>query len=387
MTLASAIRPGEHLAIGGVPVPVIGTARVYVCGITPYDTTHLGHASTFIWTDLAARVLRLGGSDVDVCRNVTDVDDHLLAAAQSRSVPWQSLASRETYRFERDMADLRISRPSFEPRSHDHVDDVISLAAVLLDRDLAYERNGSVYFRGADVGERVGVSHDEALVLAAASALRPDEDQLDDPLDVAVWQRSTGEDPAWPSPWGQGRPGWHAECAAMALATFGPSIDLHGGGRDLHFPHHAYEAALGEAFSNVRPFARAWMHVGAVRFDGAKMAKSTGNLVFVHDLVDRWSAGAIRLMILSRPWRDDWDFDEDTLSKASADLDDLWRGHNKAPDREPARRQVVDALLDDLNVPRALAVAREAGGKVLTDLAELLGLYGSTTGWERSATP
>jgi cysteinyl-tRNA synthetase len=385
MSLRSAIRPGDSLKIGGVPLPVIGTARVYVCGITPYDTTHLGHASTFIWTDLAARVLRLCGSHVDVCRNVTDVDDHLIAAARSRQVPWQSLATQETYRFERDMSDLRVDRPSFEPRSHDHVDDVVSLAAVLVERGLAYERNGSVYFKGSKVPGQAGVSLADALALVARTSTASN-DEADDPLDAPIWQRSTGDDPRWPSPWGQGRPGWHAECAAMALSTFGPSIDLHGGGEDLRFPHHAYETALSEALTGVRPFSRAWIHVGAVRFDGEKMAKSTGNLVFVHDLVDRWSTGAIRLVVLSRRWQDDWEFDETALSAASADLDDLWRGHKDGVDHDAARRRVVEALLDDLDVPRALAVAKEAGGAVLTDLGEVLGLYESAAEWEHPAS-
>jgi cysteinyl-tRNA synthetase len=381
MSLKSVIRPGDNLKIDGIPLPVIGPARVYVCGITPYDTTHLGHASTFIWTDLAARVLRLCGAHVDVCRNVTDVDDHLIAAARARQVSWQSLATQETYRFERDMTDLRIGRPSFEPRSHDHVEEVISLGAVLIERGLAYQRNGSVYFKGAKVPERAGVCRADALALTAATSAHSNE--ADDPLDVAIWQRSTDQDPRWPSPWGQGRPGWHAECAAMALATFGPSIDLHGGGSDLRFPHHAYEAALSEALTGVRPFSRAWMHVGAVRFDGEKMAKSTGNLVFVHDLVDRCSIGAIRLMVLSRRWQDDWDFDDATLAAASSDIDDLWRGHKEGVDHNSARRQVVEALLDDLDVPRALTVAREAGGEVLSDLGELLGLHGSAAQWDR----
>ncbi|MGO9195937.1 MAG: class I tRNA ligase family protein [Acidimicrobiales bacterium] len=384
MTLTSAIRPGDSLKIDGAQLPVIGTARVYVCGITPYDTTHLGHASTFIWTDLAAKVLRLCGSRVDVCRNVTDVDDHLIAAARSRQVPWQSLATQETYRFERDMTDLRIGRPSFEPRSHDHVDDVISLAAVLIERGLAYERNGSVYFKGTGVPEQVGVSRSDALALNEAASGKNEE--ADDPLDIAIWQRSAENDPRWPSPWGQGRPGWHAECTAMALTTFGPSVDLHGGGADLRFPHHAYEAALSEALTGVRPFSRSWMHVGSVHFEGAKMAKSTGNLVFVHDLVDRWPAGAIRLLVLSRRWQDDWEFNDTALSTASADLDDLWRGHKDQVDHDAARRSVVEALLDDLDVPRALSIAAEAGGKVLSDLGEVLGLFDGTTAWEPLAS-
>lgn len=387
MSLAESLEPGAALEIGGARVPVIGTARVYICGITPYDTTHLGHAATFVWTDLAARVLHLTGAQVEICRNVTDVDDHLLAEARERHVDWRALASQQTYRFERDASDLSIARPAFEPRSHDHVDDVIALAAELLARGAAYERGGSVYFRGHEVPGRVGLDPE-----AAAAALRRSEERLgvgagedredrEDPLDVAVWQRSSGDQPAWSSPWGQGRPGWHAECAAMALATFGSSVDLHGGGADLRFPHHAYEAALAEQFTGVAPFARAWMQVGTVMVEGRKMAKSTGNLVFVHDLLERFPAAAIRLLVVSRRWDEPWDFDEGALERAERDLDELWEGATRPVDRDAARREVMGALLDDLDVPRALGTAREAGGAVLAELVDVLGLRESTTWW------
>jgi cysteinyl-tRNA synthetase len=363
-------------------VPIIGSARVYVCGITPYDTTHLGHAATFVWTDLAARVLHLTGAPVDVCRNVTDVDDHLLAEARSRSVPWRSLATQQTYRFERDASDLGIARPAFEPTSHDYVDDVIALALGLMAQGAAYERDGSVFFRGEQVCKTAGLDPSEAVILLGEDSARRDiriDEALESPLDVVIWQRSFGDEPAWPSPWGEGRPGWHAECAAMALSTFGPTVDLHGGGADLEFPHHAYEAALAEAFTGVAPFARSWMHVGTVKVGGQKMAKSTGNLVFVHDLLQRWPAAAIRYLILTRPWRADWEFEESSLEQATQHLDDMWKGATTPVGHDRARRDVVAALLDDIDVSHALVVAREAGGQVLTELIDLLGLRDTTT--------
>ncbi len=379
---------GAALGIGGTRVPIIGSARVYVCGITPYETTHLGHAATFVWTDLAARVLHLTGAHVDVCRNVTDVDDHLLAEARARGVTWRSLATQETYRFERDASDLGVVRPAFEPRSHDHVDDVIALAAGLIARGAAYERGGTVFFRGEGVRDPGGGPDPggSAPLLGGSSAprdVRVDE-AAESPLDVAIWHGSRGNGPTWPSPWGPGRPGWHAECAAMALGTFGPTVDLHGGGADLRFPHHAYESAMVEAFTGVTPFARSWMHVGTVQTGGQKMAKSTGNLVFVHDLLQRWPAAAIRYLILARPWRDDWEFEEDALDGATRQLDDLWRsavstrGVASTVGRSDARRDVVDALLDDVDVPRSLAIAGEAGGLVLSELLDFLGLRDTT---------
>jgi len=362
------------LRVGDTRLSILGRARVYVCGITPYETTHVGHAATFVWADVAARVLRLAGAAVDVCRNVTDIDDHLLVEAARGGTSWRSLATQETYRFERDMAALGVARPSFEPRSRDYVDEVISLGQELVANGTAYERNGSVYFRGADVASGVGFDRERAIELAREHGGRTDDPDKDDPLDAIVWQRSIGDEPAWPSPWGQGRPGWHAECSAMALATFGPTVDLHVGGADLAFPHHAFEAAQAEAYTKVRPFARAWMHVGNVLVDGEKMAKSTGNLVYVHDVLDRYPAGALRLLIMSRPWNEAWEFNEAGLEHAASELETLWRHGASSGDRDTAEHEVALALLEDLDVRKALETAKAAGGQVLRDLVALLGL-------------
>jgi len=374
-TMAVVKEEGQGLVqIGGVRLPLLGTGRIYVCGITPYDTTHLGHAATFVWADMAARVLRLTGHAVEVCRNITDVDDHLLVQAKVEGVSWKSLATQQSYRFERDMDLLGIAHPAFEPRSHDHVDGVIALAIELLARGLAYERNGSVYFGGGAVYESVGLSREEATSLAAERGGHPDDPNKDDPLDAALWVRSIGDEPAWPSPWGPGRPGWHAECTAMALTTFGATVDLHAGGADLAFPHHAYEAAQAEAFTGVRPYARAWMHVGTVMAAGQKMAKSTGNLVFVHDLLDRWSAVAIRFLILSRPWHESWEFDESGIDRAENELEELRVLETKPGASGAAHDEVRRALFENLDLPLALAVAKEAHGQVLHNLTRLLGL-------------
>ena len=366
----------EVLRLGGEPLPVIGPARMYVCGITPYDATHVGHAATFVWSDVAARVLQATGLEVEVCRNITDVDDDLLEQARVREVPWRSLATQQTYRFERDMDELHVARPTHEPRSHDYVDEVIALSAALLDRAAAYERKGTVYFRGDGVADRAGISHEEAIDLAAERGGRPDDPDKDDPLDAAVWQRSADGEPSWPSPWGPGRPGWHAECSAMGLATLGPGIDVHAGGSDLVFPHHAYEAAQAEAATGVAPYARRWLRVGAVMVAGEKMAKSKGNLVLVHDLLERWSPDALRLLILSHRWDAPWEFREADLKAASAAVDELWVRAGKANEDAPARSAVMDALLDDLDVQRALELARESGGRVARWLLNVLGLVG-----------
>src|SRR3954469_17076291 len=290
------------LRVGDRPLPVVCRSRMYFCGIPPYDTTHLGHAATFVWADVAARVLRHLGVDVEVCRNVTDVDDVLDAAAAERGSPADSFAAVQQFRFDRDMTALGVRRPEHEPRAHNHVGQVVTLAAALLEVGAAYLREGTVWFRGAGAPERAWLDGPQAAELAARFGQVFGHPDAEHPADVPVWRAARPGEIAWPSPWGDGRPGWHAERAARGLTTFGPALDLHAGGDDLRFPHHAYEAEMAEAVTGVRPFARAWMHVGAVGVDGRKMAKSVGNLVLVADLLKEVPAAALRLLLLDRRW-------------------------------------------------------------------------------------
>jgi len=371
------------LSLHGTPLPVVGRARLYVCGITPYDTTHLGHASTFVWTDTAVRVLRATGVEVDVCRNVTDLDDDMLAAARAADVRYDRLAALQQFDFERDMTALGVRTPAHEPRARTYVPQVIALAAALLAGGSAYERDGSVYFRGAEVAARAGLDREAALAAAGAAGGRVDDPAKDDPLDVAVWQASEGDLDAgaggggvvaWPSPWGPGRPGWHAECAAMALTVLGPALDLHTGGADLRFPHHAYEAAQAEAVTGVHPFARAWMHVGTVGVGGAKMAKSTGNLVLVSEVLTTARPAALRLALLDRRWDADWQWTPEVLALAEQRLDALYAAAARPDASRAAAEEVLAALLDDLDVPRALDAATGAGGQPARSAVSLLGL-------------
>jgi cysteinyl-tRNA synthetase len=248
---------------------------------------------------------------------------------------------------------------------------VVFLARALLDTGAAYERDGSVLFRGAQVPERAGLSRAEA-----EAALEATDHPIlgDDPLDVPVWLASSGDDPAWDSPWGPGRPGWHAECAAMATAILGLSVDVHGGGSDLAFPHHAYEAALVEAATGVAPFARAWMHIGEVGVGGEKMAKSTGNLVLIFDLLQEWQAEVVRLMILDRSWGDAWSYEPALLDQAASRLDDLRSAAGRGGGDEAATAETLGRLFDGLDVPGALAVAEESGGEAAGLCLNLLGL-------------
>lgn len=360
--------------LGGRPLTVVGRARMYVCGITPYDVTHLGHAATFVWTDVAARVLRHLGAEVELTRNVTDVDDVLLEAARRAGSPYDRFAAVQQFRFDQDMAALGVRRPTHEPRAHTYVSHVVNLGAALLDAGRAYVRGGSVYFRGDSVYADANLDRDAALRRAEEYGGRIDDPAKDDPLDVAVWQAAGTDEPSWPSPWGPGRPGWHAECTAMALSAYGPALDLHGGGADLRFPHHAYEAAQAEAATGVRPFARAWMHVGTVQVGGQKMAKSAGNLVLVSDLLAKHRAGAVRLLILDRAWSDHWDYDPAQLAAAERRLEELYSAAGRPEASEPAEQAVVEALLDDLEVPRALHLALDEGGRAARTFVEILGL-------------
>jgi cysteinyl-tRNA synthetase len=361
--------------IAGQRIELLDRARVYACGITPYDVTHLGHAATFVWIDTLGRVLRLLGVQPEVCRNVTDVDDVLDVAAGRAGAAYDEFAAVQQFGFDRDMAAIGVRSPEHEPRAHRYVAHVIRLASGLVDTGAAYQRAGGVYFRGAGVAERAGLDQAVARRLSGEFGGRPDDPAKDDPLDVAVWQAGEPGHPAWDSPWGPGRPGWHAECVAMALSVFGPAMDVHAGGAELRFPHHAYHAAMAEAFTGVRPYARAWFHTGVVTIDGAKMAKSAGNLVLLDDLLAAHPAGAVRLMILDRPWAQGWDYRPALLDAAAIRLESLYRAAARnVPGEEAALDELRRLLATDLDVPAALDLATEAGGAAARTLAGVLGL-------------
>ncbi len=364
------------LRLAGTPLRLTGRARIYVCWITPYDVTHLGHAATFVWTDLLARVVQLSGVAAEVCRNVTDVDDTLTAAARRKGEHYDSFAAVQQFYFDRDMAALGVQPPAHEPRAHRYVREVVRLAAALVDSGAAYERGGTVYLRGAAVVAGAGLELETALRLLEEYGDRPADPAKDDPADVSLWVRSDAGEPAWESPWGSGRPGWHAECAAMALSVFGPALDVHAGGKDLHFPHHAYQAAIAEAVTGVTPFARAHLEVGTVHVDGAKMAKSTGNLVLVADLVRDHPAAAVRLLLLDRPWGEDWAYRAEDLDAAAGRLERLYARAGTPAGSAADVAAVEAALLDDLDVPRALQVAEDAGGEAARVVLGTLALLG-----------
>jgi L-cysteine:1D-myo-inositol 2-amino-2-deoxy-alpha-D-glucopyranoside ligase len=330
----------DRIRLGGSALPVVSPARLYVCGITPYDVTHLGHASTFVWADAVAAVLRLAGAETLTCRNVTDVDDVLTRAAVQRGRHFDEFALEQEYLFGLDMTALRVRRPEYEPRARHHVGRVVQLALALLTVGHAYQRDGTVYFRGAGVPAKTGLTLEDATELAAEFGDQPDDLARDDPFDVPVWQPSADDQPG----------------------VLGPSVDILAGGADLTFPHHAYQAAMVEAATGVGPFPRATFPVGTVTVDGAKMAKSAGNLVLVSDLLGHHPAAAVRLLLLNRPWQRSWDFRPRDIAAQADQLDRLYSAAGKALTSQAASDAATAALVDDLDVPAALAIGEESGG-------------------------
>jgi cysteinyl-tRNA synthetase len=307
-----------------------------------------------------------------VARNVTDVDEVLFAEARRRGEPYSMLATLQRASFESTMSALRVRTPDFSPTAAQAVGHVVQLATALLIRGAAYIRGGTVYARTASAAD--GLPRDEALRLSADYHDHPDAADKDDPLDVAVWQETNEEEVSWPSPWGDGRPGWHAECAAMVLALYGPSVDVHCGGADLAYPHHACEAVLAESATGVRPFSRTWLRAGTVRVDGLKMAKSVGNLVLIDDLLRSYPPAAVRLLCLNRAWSQPWTYAASELDTAAGILDDLYSAAAQPNSSGSGSAAVPAALLRDLDVPTALAIALEDGGQAARTLIEILAL-------------
>ena len=351
---------------------MVGTGRVYVCGITPYDVTHLGHASTFVWADVLAATLEATGVDAQVCRNITDVDDVLTTAARARGRYYDEFALTQEAQFDQSMRALRVEPPAAQPRARHHVFAVQQLAQALLESGAAYERDGTVWFRGGDLWQRAGLTREEALILSEAYGDNPGNPDKDDPFDVVLWQTSSAEHPAWASAWGWGRPGWHAECAAMAMAVHGNSVDVLVGGDDLAYPHHAYQSAMVSAVTAISPFARAHLHVGAVMLDGEKMAKSTGNLVLVDDILTTSSPAALRMLLIDRAYGQSWSFDPADLTLAEGRLERLYSAAGKGNTPAGAAQAATDRLLDGLDVPGALDIAEDDGGEAARRIITVL---------------
>jgi L-cysteine:1D-myo-inositol 2-amino-2-deoxy-alpha-D-glucopyranoside ligase len=384
-------RPGDPPLVlhgppdGDAPLRLGRRVTMYVCGITPYDAAHIGHAFTYVAFDTLARFLRSRGHQVVYCQNVTDVDDDVLRRAASSGEDYLALGRRETAAYLADMDALNVARPSFFPKATEEIPAMVELAGQLVSGGHAYEVDGTVFFdvtSYAGFGELSGLDPGEQRDLLAERGGDPDDPRKRHPLDFIVWQRSQPGEPWWDSPWGRGRPGWHLECSAMSRRYLGVTIDLHGGGADLLYPHHESERAQSESATGA-PFARRWLHTGMVRYQGEKMSKSLGNLVFPRDLFRDHEPAAVRLALLAHHWRSPWEWDPADLKEATERLS-TWRqawpqacGQPRTPDapvgyppiRGPQQpgvgaaarlpEAVAVALAADLDTPAALGVGDE----------------------------
>ena len=342
-----------------------GPARIYACGITPYDATHLGHAATYLAFDLVQRAWMDAGYDVRYVQNVTDVDDPLLERAARDQDDWQVLAMRETALFREDMTALRILPPYRYIGAVESIPLVVALVRRLLELGAAYHVDQDIYFdvhADPDFGAVSGLKESLREQIFGERGGDPERPGKRHPLDCLLWQAERPGEPAWDTELGRGRPGWHIECAAIALEYLGAGIDVQGGGSDLAFPHHEMGAAEAQVVTGERPFAHAYVHAGMVALDGEKMSKSRGNLVFVSKLR---AAGhepvAIRLALLAHHYRSNWEWHDADLERAEARLA-RWRralGRPDAPSADALLRRLRECLADDLDAPGALAAVDE----------------------------
>src|SRR6202521_4659 len=340
---------------------------LYVCGITPYDTTHLGHAFTYVVFDVLVRGLRAAGQPVRYVQNVTDVDDDIIRRARELGTTCDHLADKETALYVEDMAALNVLAPDVFPRASQTIPKIIALIVRLEAQGHAYQRDGNVYFRVGSVGDygRLSrLSREEMITLSGQRGADPNDPRKQDPLDFVLWQASAPAEPRWDSPWGVGRPGWHIECSAMALEYLGPQVDIHGGGADLIFPHHESEIAQSESVTRIRPFARVWVHVGMLRYQGEKMSKSLRNLVLIGDLLQRYDSDSIRVLLLRHHYREPWAYTEDQLEDAAEWTRRLRQAADSSGDAKGDTPLPIRAALeDDLDTPRALRLLDDALGR------------------------
>jgi len=356
------------------PGPLV---TMYTCGITPYDSAHLGHAAVYLTFDVLQRRLRDLGHETRCVRNVTDVDDDILRKARELGVHYLDLAAEEMARFDGDMQALGLLPVWSEPRATSAIPEILSLIGVALERGHAYRAGGAVYFDVATFPAFGALSHLEParmLELAAEHGGHPEDPNKRNPLDFVLWQPSLPDEPAWESRWGAGRPGWHVECSALALRELGTTVDIHGGGRDLVFPHHECETAQSEAVTG-QVFVRHWLHVGLVGLGGTKMSKSLGNLVFVRDLLKSWEPAVVRLALLEHHYRRDWEWEDAGLERAAERLT-VWRAAPGSGPEDPALESVRTHLDDDLDTGSAIAAVDRAvhEGRPARAAASLLGV-------------
>lgn len=388
-------------------VPTDGsTVRMYVCGITPYSSAHVGHAMSYIIFDVVRRYLEWRGFAVRHVQNFTDIDDKIIERAARLNLDPSDLANRHINDFHEEMAELNIQPAHVYPRATEELPKIIELIQGLIDSGYAYPAEGDVYFKVRQDEDYGALSHRSLEGMISGARVDPSV-QKQDPLDFALWKGTKPGEPAWPSPWGMGRPGWHIECSAMALRHLGDTIDIHGGGADLIFPHHENEIAQSESFTGKGPFVRFWMHNGLLQLGEEKMSKSLGNLITVREALDQHNPDAIRLFVLSSYYRSPLKFSEENVKSAGRGAERLRHAatlepKGQGPMLDPAQyhERFTRAMDDDFNTPRAIAalfdLAREVnrsdkGGYNISEaqatLRQLTGILGLTLEESKLAEP
>ena len=348
---------------------------LYVCGITPYDTTHLGHARTYVVFDVLIRHLLHHGHRVHYIQNITDVDESIVGRAEELDTTSKELGDHYTRIYVDDIAELGLIPAAAYPRASDVIPEIQEMIRRLLASGHAYRVDNDVFFRVTRVDSygRLGrLSRDEMIAAERdQDGSTVDDERKEDPLDFPLWRAHDGRGPAWDSPWGRGRPGWHIECSTLAIKHLGKQLDVHGGGCDLVFPHHEAEIAQAEAVTGLSPFARHWTHVEMVRLGGEKMSKSLGNMVFVRDLLGRYTSDTLRLYLLRTPYREPLDFDALALDRSAGDAARLIEAA-AGPPQPPSGDTGTDAvdrfqaaLDDDLSTAKAVTALMDLAGQAL----------------------
>ncbi len=345
-------------------VPQDETIKMYVCGVTPYDNSHLGHAMSYIYFDVIRRYLKYRGYKIKFVQNVTDIDDKIINRANQLKVPPNELAEKFTQSFFDDLAALNVVPADVYPKATQEIPKILEVIQGLVDKGYAYPSRGSVYFRVRKLDDYGKLAHRTLDSMIAGSRIESG-DEKEDPMDFVLWKGAKPGEPQWESPWGAGRPGWHIECSAMSLKYLGTTLDIHGGGQDLIFPHHENEIAQSESFTGQKPFVKYWMHNAMLQLGTEKMSKSLGNLITIKDALTKFNADALRVFFLSGHYRSPITYTTENVESAGRGAERIQQAAN-AEAKEGAgignialdtyKQRFIDAMDDDFNTAQAVAV-------------------------------